>query len=405
MQSQSSKKMELINRQGLVNQLDLWRNQQVVKVITGVRRSGKSTLLTLFQQHLQRLGIDCEHFISVNFESIESEPLQEYHRLCQYVTERMTDQQTYYIFFDEIQQVPEFERAIDSLQLLPNADLYVTGSNAHLLSGEIATLLSGRYVEIHVLPLSLSEMVEATHISAERCYNQYITTSSLPYALSLPTNEAVRMYLQNIYNTIVIKDVMTRGHLQDADMLDRVVRYLADNVGNLTSVKSIADTITSSGRSITPHTVDNYVKLLTESYLFYRVPRYDTKGKEILRTGQKYYLSDLGIRNMLLGIRGGDLGRLLENAIYLHLIRNGEKVMIGKCGTSEIDFVRFRNGMPEYYQVALSVRDEATLKRELSAFKSLQDNYPKYLLTLDPDPEISHDGIRQLYAIDWLLEQ
>ena len=377
----------------------------MVKVITGLRRSGKSTLLTLFQQHLLSQGIDESHIISVNFEDVDSEPLQEYHSLYRYVVDKMVDSKMYYIFFDEVQAVPQFEKTIDSLQLKPNADIYVTGSNAHLLSGEIATLLSGRYVEIHILPLSFSEMLEASKLSLERCYNRYITSTTLPYVLQLPNDEAIRIYLQNIYQTVVIKDVMTRGNLNDADLLDRLVRYLADNIGNLISIKGISDAITSSGRSVSPHTIDNYVRLLTESYLFYRVPRFDAKGKELLRSGQKYYLSDVGLRNMLLGLRSGDLGRLLENVVYLHLMREGDKVMVGKVGTNEIDFVRFRNNMTEYYQVALTVREESTLKRELSSLKALHDNHPKYLLTMDPDPVINHDGIQQIYVLDWLCKQ
>jgi len=397
--------MTLLNRQQYINQIDKWRDMQIVKVITGLRRSGKSTLLTLFQQRLFSLGVEKNHVISLNFESLDAEPLLEYHALYDYIVKQMVDDKMYYIFLDEIQQVPQFEKVIDSLQLRQNADIYVTGSNAHMLSGEIATLLSGRYVEIHILPLSLAEMMEATHLSAQQCYNRYVTSTTLPYILQLPDDEAVKVYLQNIYHTVVIKDVMTRGGLQDADMVDRLIRYLADNIGNLSSVKGIADTLTSSGRSISPHTVDNYIRLLTESYLFYRVPRFDAKGKELLRTGQKYYLSDVGIRNKLLGIRGGDLGRLLENEVFLHLIRNGEKVMVGKVGTNEIDFVRFVQGGTEYYQVALSVREENTLKRELAPLRALRDSHPKYLLTMDPDPEVNYDGIRQLNALDWLARQ
>ncbi len=397
--------MKLIERKQYVNQLDTWKDKQVVKVITGLRRSGKSTLLTLFRRHLLSLGVEEGHIISVNFESIEAEPLKEYHALYQYVVDKMIDDGMYYIFLDEVQEAPQFEKTIDSLQLRPNADLYVTGSNAHLLSGEIATLLSGRYVELHILPLSIAEMVEATHLSPERCYNRYITSSALPYVLQLPTEESVRIYMQNIYQTVVLKDVMTRGNMGDADLLDRLVRYLADNIGNITSIKGIADGLKAGGRSLSPHTAENNVRLLTESYLFYRVPRFDARGKELLRTGQKYYLSDVGLRNMLLGLRSGDLGRLLENVVYLHLIRRGEKVMVGKVGAREVDFVRFSNGRTEYYQVALTVRDEATLDRELASLKALRDSHPKYLLTMDPDPEVNHDGIRQIYVLDWLCEQ
>lgn len=397
--------MEYLNRKNYVNQLNMWRDKRVVKVITGLRRSGKSTLMMLFQRQLRANGVDESHIISVNFEDVASEPLLEYHALHDFVSGRIEDDAQYYIFFDEIQQVAGFERVVDSLQLRQNVDIYVTGSNAYMLSGEIATLLSGRYVEIHVLPLSMAEMIEATGLSAEKCYNRFITSTTLPYVLQLPTDEAIRVYLQNIYQTIVIKDVMKRGRVQESDAIDRLVRYMADNIGNMTSIKGIADAMAAGGCKISPHTVETYVGLLTESYLFYRVPRYDAKGKELLRTGQKYYLSDVGLRTMLLGLRGGDLGRLLENIVYLHLIRSGHKVMVGKSGDKEIDFIRFKDGLVEYYQVALTVRDEQTLTREIAPLNSVKDHNPKFLLTMDSDPEISHNGIRQIYALDWLARQ
>ncbi len=382
--------------------LNTWRDKQVVKVITGMRRSGKSTLLQQYQQRLLSSGVDADCIIAINMEDIASEPLTDYHRLYAYITDRLRPGRQHYLFVDEIQMVPQFERVVDSLLLKQNVDIYITGSNAFLLSSEIATLISGRYVEVHLLPFSFHEFRTASPLPLQEAYNRYITTSSLPYVLQLPSAEAVRTYLQGIYQTIVVKDIIERGRIQDSDLLDRMVRYLADNIGNLSSMKSIADTLTSSGRKVSPHTVDSYMGLLTDSYLFYKVHRYDVKGKEHLRTGQKYYIADLGMRHMLLGIKTGDLGHILENVVFLQLLRRRKQVFVGKCGTAEIDFVCIDGDNVEYYQVALTVRDESVLARELAPLRSLRDSHPKFLLTLDPDPEINHDGIRQLNALEWL---
>lgn len=396
--------MQLIERDYYISKLETWRDKQMVKILTGIRRSGKSTIMKLYQQHLIRNGINQNQILHLNFEDMSVEPLLDYHKLYEYVTQHLQPEVQNYLFFDEIQAVAQFERVIDSLLLLPNVDIYITGSNAFLLSGEIATLLSGRYIEIQVLPFSLSEYQRGMNLPLNQLYNQYITTTSLPYTLQLTTSEAVSDYLQNIYQTIVIKDILSRGKIQDPDLLNRILRYLSDNIGNLSSIKSITDTLTSNGRKVSTHTVDNYVDLLCASFMFYKVFRYDVKGKEHLRTGAKYYICDIGLRNWLLGLRGGDLGHILENVVFLHLFRQGKHVMVGKVGSKEIDFVCFQNGKTEYYQVALSVRDENVLVRELAPLNAIKDNYPKYLITLDPDPEISHNGIVQRYALDWLLD-
>ncbi len=385
--------------------LDSWRDKQVVKVITGMRRSGKSTLLQQYRERLLAAGIDESCIIAINMEDIDAEPLMDYHKLYSFIIAHIQKGRKNYLFVDEIQMVPQFERVVDSLLLKGNVDIYITGSNAYLLSSEIATLLSGRYVEIHILPFSFKEYLSATSLPAQEAYNRYITTSSLPYVLQLPNDEAVRTYLQGIYQTIVVKDIIERGKIQDGDMLDRIVRYLADNIGNLSSIKTIADTLTSAGRKVSHHTVDSYVELLTNSYLFYKVYRYDVKGKENLRTGQKYYISDIGLRNLLLGIKTGDLGHIVENIVFLQLLHSHRQVFVGKCGSSEIDFVCIDGSNTEYYQVALTVRDEKVLIRELAPLKSLRDSYPKYLLTLDADPAVDHNGIRQINILDWLNKE
>ncbi len=396
--------MQLIERDYYISKLETWRDKQMVKILTGIRRSGKSTIMKLYQHHLIRNGINQNQILHLNFEDLSVEPLLDYHKLYEYVTQHLQPEVQNYLFFDEIQAVAQFERVIDSLLLLPNVDIYLTSSNAFLLSGEIATLLSGRYIEIQVLPFSLSEYQRGMNLPLNQLYNQYITTTSLPYTLQLTTSEAVSDYLQNIYQTIVIKDILSRGKIQDPDLLNRILRYLSDNIGNISSIKSITDTLASNGRKVSTHTVDNHIDLLCASFMFYKVFRYDVKGKEHLRTGAKYYICDIGLRNWLLGLRGGDLGHILENVVFLHLLRQGKRVMVGKVGSKEIDFVCFQNGKTEYYQVALSVRDENVLARELAPLNAIKDNYPKYLITLDPDPEISHNGIVQRYALDWLLD-
>ena len=285
----------------------------------------------------------------------------------------------------------------------PDVDIYLTGSNAFMLSGEIATLVSGRYVEIKILPLSFQEFCQNKD-NKESLYRRYVSTTSFPYVLQMNTDDEVRTYLQDLYNSVVLKDIMKRGGITNSDLLERLIRFLSDNIGNVSSINSISNTLASSGRKVSDHTVDNYIDLMTKSYLFHKVNRYDVKGKEILRVGQKFYITDIGIRNMLLGIRENDLGHILENIVYLELIRRGYQVFIGKIGTQEIDFVGQKNGMTTYFQVALTVREGETLKRELEPLEKIKDHYSKILLTLDNDPVISHNGIQQLYVLDWLLE-
>jgi predicted AAA+ superfamily ATPase len=310
-----------------------------------------------------------------------------------------------YIFLDEIQHVDEFQRAIDSLFIRKNIDLYITGSNARLLSGELATLLSGRYVTIPMLPLSFSEYLSAFEDRRElsKKYQDYVVNSSFPYSLSLRDDPSrIREYLGGIYNTIVLKDIVERKKIADAAMLDRVIRFMFDNIGNLCSVKKIADTLVSAGRRISVNTIESYLSALTDSFILYRLGRYDVRGKEHLKTGHKYYLADIGLRFYLLGSRGADAGRILENVVYLELLRRGWELSVGKIDDKEIDFVAQRGDLLEYYQVALSVRDESTLERELRSLRAVKDNYPKFLLTMDDDPPSDNDGIRRINVLDWL---
>ena len=312
-----------------------------------------------------------------------------------------------YIFLDEIQNVPNYQKAVDSLFLKDNIDLYLTGSNAYLLSGEIATLLSGRYIEIQMLPLSFKEYVSYFNDKTDlaRKYTDYLINSSFPYTLELNgLKKNIREYLGGIYSTVVLKDIIARKNINDVFMLESIIRFMFHNIGNLCSIKKIADTMTSDGRKITSPTVESYLSALVDSYILYKVRRYDIKGKQYLKTGEKYYVVDIGLRYYLLGTKKVDMGHILENIIYLELLRRGYEIYIGKVGSTEVDFIAINDEGIEYYQVALTVHDEKTLERELYPLNSISDHNPKYLLTLDNDPITSHNGIKQINAIDWLLK-
>ena len=326
--------------------------------------------------------------------------------LYAHVREHLCPDRMNYLFFDEIQMVENFQKVIDSLFLLDNVDIYVTGSNAYMLSGELATLLTGRYVEIRMFPLSFKEFMQSqpSGMSRESVYRKYVELSSFPYVLQIEHDrEMVHEYLLGLYNTIVLKDVVSRRKIADVMMLQSVVRFLADNIGNISVIKRISDTMTSLGRKITSHTVESYVTALVDSFIFYPVQRYDTKGRQLLKAGQKLYLADIGLRQVINGTKGGDMGHVLENIVFLELARRGGEVYVGRAGDCEIDFVVIDGDFRSYYQVSLSVRDEATMQRELSPLLSISDSYPKYLLTMDNDPVIYHNGIKQQYVLDWLL--
>ena len=396
----------MIYRKDYISFLEKWKNKQIIKVITGIRRCGKSTLLKMFRDKLIAEGVNNTQITWINFEDLDNEPYLAYGALYAHIKSRLQNGKMNYLFFDEIQLVENFPKVIDSLFLLDNVDIYLTGSNAYMLSGEIATLLTGRYVEIKMHPLSFKEYASAypDTTSPETIYRNYITYGAFPYVLQLHEDkEQTRDYLTALYNTIVLKDVVARRKIADVLMLESVVRFLADNIGNLTAVKRISDALTSAGRKISTHTVENYLSALIDCFIFYPVWRYDTKGMQFLKTGQKYYLADIGLRTAIVGSKSGDLGHILENIIYLELLRRGGEVYVGKTENAEIDFVVIRGEMKTYYQVALSVRDENTLNREISSLQNIPDHFPKFLLTMDNDPLITHNGIQQIYALDWLL--
>lgn len=399
--------MKLIQREQYIEKLKSLSNKKIIKVITGVRRCGKSTLMQLFQQELLNTGVNEQQIININFENYDFIELRDAKALYQYINVRLAGSIQHYVFLDEIQHVGNYADVVDALFVKDNVDLYITGSNAYLLSSEIATLLSGRYVEIKLLPLSFKEYVVASgnmH-DLEKKYAEYITFSSFPYAKAFGGDEQlVNDYLRGIYSTIVLKDVMQRNSISDTMMLENVMAFLADNIGNTLSVKKIADTLTSMGRKVDVKTIEKYLSALCQSFILYPAKRYNIKGRQLLKTMEKYYLVDVALRNTLLGAKSTDWGHILENVVFLELLRRNNNVYIGKTDALEIDFITVNMQNVAYYQVAATVRDQATLERELQPLKAVKDNFPKTILTLDTDPVSYHDGIKQQNVLDWLLE-
>lgn len=396
----------MIQRKEYLKKLIAFRDKQLIKVVTGVRRCGKSTLLKMYQEWLREQGVEASRIISINFEDIDYEELTDYRKLYDYLKEHLNSERMTYIFLDEIQNVADFPKVVDSLYIKNNVDIYMTGSNAYMLSSEIATLISGRYVQIEMLPFSFKEYMESTGSMNDRGvkYTEYLENSSFPQTLELKGQpDEIRDYLEGLYNTIVVKDIVNRKKITDTMMLKSLLRFVFDNIGNPLSSKKIADTMTSAGRKIDVKTVEKYLEALTESFILYQAKRYNIKGKQYLKTLEKYYVVDVGLRFMLLGSKQMDAGHILENVVYLELLRRGYDVYVGKINEFEVDFVAQNSRGTSYFQVALTVRDEKTLQRELRPLQSIRDHYPKMILTLDEDPETQYDGIRRVNARDWLL--
>ncbi|WEV66151.1 ATP-binding protein [Bifidobacterium sp. ESL0764] len=397
----------MIDRPQYLHHLEQWREKPVIKVVTGVRRCGKSTILELFANRLISTGVPRDHIISINLERLENEPLLDYHRLHEFIIKRCQGTGTHYVMLDEIQNVPNFQKVLDSLQTRQNIDLYVTGSNAMLLSGTLATLISGRYVEIPVMPLSFAEY-RSTAPEAEsiqRTWSRYIHDGSFPATTEFDGDDTlIHDYLEGILNTILIKDVSQRLGSTRTGAVEAVTRFMFDNIGNLTTAKTISDTMTSFGTRISAPTVTNLLEALCSAFILYPAQRYDVKGKRILKQERKYYAVDMGLRRILVSGKVRDTGRILENIVFLELKRRAGTVYVGQSTGGEIDFVTNGVDGPAYYQVSESVHNPKTLERELSSFRSIDDNYPKTLITLDDERPTSHNGIRQVYALDWLLE-
>lgn len=397
--------MKRIERASYLNKLIAFKDKNLIKVITGIRRCGKSTIMEIYRDWLKEQGVSIDQIVYLNFEDYDNFELRNPKNLYAYIKPLLIEDKMNYLFFDEIQHVQDFPDIINSLNLKPNVDIYITGSNAYMLSSEIATLLSGRYIEIAMQPLSFKEYVDGTgeYDNLQKAYNDYITRSSFPYTLELNTNSEVSDYLTGLYNTIVVKDIMSRKRLPDVMMLESVIRFTADNIGNILSTKRIADIMTADGRKIDQKTVERYLNSLCETFFVYEAKRYNIKGKQLLKTLGKYYLVDIGLRRMLLGSRSFDAGRILENVVYLELLHRQKKVYVGKTDNLEVDFVAIDENNIAYHQVAATVRDESTLKRELASLQQINDQYPKYILTLDDDPVADYDGIKRINALKWMM--
>ena len=397
--------MKRIERASYLNKLIAFKDKNLIKVITGIRRCGKSTIMEIYRDWLKEQGVSIDQIVYLNFEDYDNFELRNPKNLYAYIKPLLIEDKMNYLFFEEIQHVQDFPDIINSLNLKPNVDIYITGSNAYMLSSEIATLLSGRYIEIAMQPLSFKEYVDGTgeYDNLQKAYNDYITRSSFPYTLELNTNSEVSDYLTGLYNTIVVKDIMSRKRLPDVMMLESVIRFTADNIGNILSTKRIADIMTADGRKIDQKTVERYLNSLCETFFVYEAKRYNIKGKQLLKTLGKYYLVDIGLRRMLLGSRSFDAGRILENVVYLELLHRQKKVYVGKNDNLEVDFVAIDENNIAYYQVAATVRDESTLKRELASLQQINDQYPKYILTLDDDPVADYDGIKRINALKWMM--
>ena len=378
------------------------------------RRCGKSVLLEQYQDRLRAAGVEAEQIISINFEDLDYEDLLDYKALYQYIKERLCGGKMTYIFLDEIQNVPDFQKVVDSLYVKNNTDVYITGSNSYLLSSELATLLSGRYVEISMLPLSFREYVTVTGMQREDAFAEYMKTGGIPYvAVMNRTDEKVNQYLEGIYNTVIVKDIEERQTRKEKDagkrkitdiaLLKTIARYLASVIGSPVSMKSVTDYLTSSGRKVSPNTVSDYVEALTESFIFYPVERFDIIGKQLLKANKKLYMVDLGLRNHIFPRKRYDLGFSIENIVYFELLRRGYQVNIGKYGSTEVDFVAQNQGILTYYQVTADMTAEETFEREMRPLRGIPDNYEKIVLTLDRFSLGNYDGIKVVNVIDWLL--
>ena len=407
----------MVERKEYLERLKLWKDEQIIKVVTGIRRCGKSTLLMQYQDYLKQSGVEADRIIAINFEELEYEELCDYKKLYEYIKARLSVDKTTYIFLDEIQKVPYFEEVVDSLYVKQGTDIYITGSNAYMLSGDLATLLSGRYVEISMLPLSFAEYLQVNSKDKDSAFADYMRYGGMPFiATAEKTEEKITTYLEGIYNTVIVKDIEDRqkrkewdssdtGRITDISLLKTIAKYLSSVIGSLVTVRSITNYLVSSGRKISPNTVSDYVNALTESFIFYPAERFDIVGKQLLKTNTKYYMVDLGIRNLILPKKSYDLGFSVENVVYFELLRRGYKVSVGKYGNTEIDFVAERNGELEYIQVTADMTAKETFDREMAPLTAVKDNYRKRVLTLDKFTVGNYDGIEVKNVVEWLTDK
>ena len=400
----------MIERIEYLEQLKRFKDKDLIKVVTGIRRCGKSTLFELFINYLKEIGVKNEQIIMINLEDVDFN-FTDYKTLYDFVNKKICSNKNYYVFLDEVQNVPNFQKAVDSLYIKKNVDVYITGSNAYMLSGELATLLSGRYIEIKMLPLSFKEYLSAFKALDKSRYEyflDYMRNGGMPGNIPILKDNPndLDIYLEGIFSTIVYKDIIAKNNITDKMLLESILKFIFDSIGSPISTKKISDTLTSKGLSTSNHTVENYISAFINSFLIYKVKRFDIKSKNLLNRDYKYYVVDQGLRSYLLGKKAdSDMGHILENIVYLELLRRGYKVYIGKVDDLEVDFVAENRDGLKYYQVALTVRDEKVLERELKSLQKTKDHYPKYLITYDMDLETDYDGITKINIVDWLLNK
>lgn len=406
---------ELINRPEYLNQLIQNRDVDMVKIVTGIRRCGKSSLLDLFHQYLSDSGVPDENIIHMNLESLRYRELSDYLAFYDYISERIPKNGKTYLIFDELQVVEHWEKAIESFRLDFDVDIYITGSNAYLLSTEFSTLLSGRYVEIRMLPLSFKEFMTfyefEADTSVEEKFQKYLQFGGMPILREYRFNEArANQALEGIYSTVVLRDILQRNSGADQGMLQKITLFLCSNIGSITSPNNIGNVLSNEGeiqgakgKAVAGKTVDKYISMLRSAFIFYSVSRYDVKGKQLLKTLGKNYIIDMGFRNMLLGYRDADRGHIIENIVFLELLRRDYRVYIGKVGETEVDFVAEKPDDKLYIQVTESMMSPETRERELRPLRMIPDNYEKIVLSMDRSYITSYDGIKSLYLIDWLL--
>ena len=401
----------MIKRELYMKRIRPFIGNELVKVLTGIRRSGKSVMLDLIKEELLASGIDGGQFISLNFENMSNAHLCTAQALHDEIIHRASEiKGKVYLFFDEIQEVDAWEKCINSFRVELDCDIYITGSNAKLLSGELATYLAGRYVEFVIYPFSFGEFMElyrtvSPEAGSRQCFNQYLTMGGMPYLANLRYEEAAsRQYLRDLFNSVELKDIVKRNNIRDVDMLERIIAYITSNIGTTFSSTAISKYLKSEGRSVSPETVLNYIKACTDAFLFYQVKRQDLQGKKILTVNEKYYVADHGIREAVFGGNRKDINLVLENMVYLELLRRGYMVTVGKVGDKEIDFVCEDQGNKLYVQVAYLLASEETIQREFGVYHQVRDNFPKYVVTLD-EFDMSRDGIKHRNIRDFLLEE
>lgn len=405
----------MIERTIYLTQLESWKDKQIIKVITGIRRCGKSTLLKQFQKRLLDAGIDDAQIISINFEDMDYEELLDYRKLYQYLKENIIENRKMYIFLDEIQKVAQYENVVDSLFINEAIDIYITGSNSYLFSGQLATNLRGRYIELSMLPLSFKEYFDYKAKEKQAAFNSYMKTGGFPYLQHLNESDSqMDMYIEGIYHTVLLRDIEERlnrkykissnSNVTDVALLKSIAKYLSSVIGSPVSIRGITNYLISNERKVSPNTVSDYITALCDSYLYYPVNAMDISGKELLKSNKKYYIVDLGIRNYILPKKRYDLGYSIENIVYFELHRRGYEIYIGKNKNMEVDFIAKKNNEYTYIQVTASMVEESIFNREMKPLESIKDNYEKIVLTLDEYSAGNYNGIKVVNIIDWLLE-